>query len=75
MIKVRIQSNSVREEQLVAPTSTLRSVLDAAGVQYQSCTVNLDGMPLKAGDLDKTFADFGVTEVCWLTGITKQDNN
>lgn len=75
MIKVRIQSNSVREEVIVSPDSTLRKVLDDAGVNYAQAIVNIDGCPLKAGDIDKTFTEFNVKEACYLTAIVKQDNN
>lgn len=34
----------------------------------------LDGSSLAAGDLDKTFADFGIAEKCYLVNIAKQDN-
>ena len=36
--------------------------------------MNLDGTTLKAGDLNKTFADFGVTDSCYLLAVAKADN-
>ena len=43
-------------------TTTLRSILDQYQVNYMS-------------DLDKTFADCGVTEgTCYLLNVAKQDN-
>lgn len=75
MIKVRIQANSIREEVIVDPNTTLRKVLDDTGVQYSTAVVNIDGCPLRPGDMDKTFTAFGVTDTCFLTAIVKQDNN
>lgn len=75
MIKVRIQSNSIREEVIVPADTTVRKVLDDAGVNYAVAIVNIDGCPLKPGDLDKSFTDFGIKETCFLTAIVKQDNN
>jgi hypothetical protein len=36
--------------------------------------MNLDGSPLHPGDLDKTFADFGIAEKCYLLNVVKADN-
>jgi hypothetical protein len=36
--------------------------------------MNLDGAPLQPGDLDKTFAQFGITDKCFLLNVVKADN-
>lgn len=56
-------------------TTTLRSVLDEANVDYHHGQTNLDGRILSDADLDKTFADFGKTSgTAWLLNVAKQDN-
>ena len=56
-------------------TTTLRSILDQYQVNYMSGQTNLNGTILSAADLDKTFADCGVTEgSCYLLNVAKQDN-
>lgn len=74
MIKVTFGNNLKRESTIVSNDSTLRSVLDGAGFDYSRGAMTLDGATLKAGDLDKTFASFGITTQCFLLSVSKQDN-
>ena len=53
---------------------TLREALEDAEVDYMVGMMNLDGSPLSPGDLDRTFADFGITEKCYLLNVVKADN-
>lgn len=43
-------------------------------MDYTRGTIQLDSAPLGPGDLDKTFADFGITEKCYLLNVVKADN-
>ncbi len=74
MIQVTVGNNVKRERVLVPETATLRSVLEANEVDYTRGTMNLDGSPLGPGDLDKTFAQFGITEKTFLLNVVKADN-
>lgn len=74
MIKVRVGNNFQRSDVIVDSNTTLRQVLEDQGVDYTRGMTNLDGAMLAPGDLDKTFGDFGITEYCYLTNVTKQDN-
>lgn len=74
MIKVTLGTNLKRESQLVEETSTLRSALEAAGIDYSVGMITLDGATLRPGDLDKTFAEHGITEKCFLLSVVKADN-
>lgn len=74
MINVTLVLNLRRNTYPVDPNTTLRSVLEAHNVDYTSGQTKLDSSPLEPGDLDKTFADFGITEKCYLVNIVKQDN-
>lgn len=74
MIKVTVGNNVKRESVIVNPNSTLRAVLEQANVDYTSGVMHLDGSSLNPGDLDKTFANFGITEKCFLLNVVKADN-
>ena len=74
MIKVIVSNNVKRETVFVSDDRTLRSVLEENQIDYTRGMTNLDGSPLRAGDLDKTFADFNITEKCFLSAIVKTDN-
>lgn len=75
MIKVNFSSNVKR----IAPTvdentTTIRQFLEENEIDYSRAITSLDGCPLQAGDMDKTFAEFGITEKCLLTSVVKADN-
>ena len=74
MVKVVYGDNLNRNEDITSATTTLKSFLDAHGFDYSNRGMNLDGSPLSAGDLNKTFADFGVSESCYLLAVAKVDN-
>lgn len=74
MIKVVVGNNVKRETAIVDSTATLRSVLEDAGIDYTKGVMHLDGSSLAPGDLDKTFANFGITEKCFLLNVVKADN-
>jgi hypothetical protein len=74
MIKVTIGNNVKRNNVIVERDSTLREALEEQDIDYTSGIMNLDGSTLSPGDLDKTFADFGITEKCYLLNVVKADN-
>lgn len=74
MIKVVVGNNVSRETQIVDSTVTLRQVLEDANIDYTRGTMHLDGATLQPGDLDKTFADFGIADKCFLLNVVKADN-
>ena len=74
MINVTIGNNMSRKSVIIDENTTLRSALEANNVDYTIGTTSLDGSTLSAGDLDKTFAHFGVTEKCYLLNVVKADN-
>lgn len=74
MVKVVVGNNVKRESVIVDSSTTLRSVLEDAGIDYTLGVMHLDGSSLQAGDLDKTFADFGIAEKCFLLNVVKADN-
>lgn len=74
MIKVTVGNNVQRKSTIVDSSATLRQVLNAAQIDYTRGSMHLDGAPLQPGDLDKTFAQFGITEQCYLLNVVKTDN-
>jgi len=75
MIKVVMGNNVKRTDEVLLPPNTiLREALESAGIDYTRGVMNLDGSPLSPGDLDKTFADFGIVQKCFLLNVAKADN-
>lgn len=74
MIKVTIGNNVKRKVMVIDENTTLRAALYEAEVDYSRGTTNLSGTVLSQDDLDKTFADFGITDMCFLTNVAKADN-
>lgn len=74
MIKVVVGNNADKKRVVVDENVTLRSCLEENGIEYTRGMMHLDGATLRPGDLDKTFADFGITEKCFLLSVTKTDN-
>lgn len=73
IIRVSIGNNVDRKTVQVDDTSTLRSVIEENGFN-PNAGFNLSGRSLVHGDIDKTFADFGVDEYCSLMATQKADN-
>jgi hypothetical protein len=74
MIKVTMGNNVKRKTEIVDENTTLREALECAEIDYTAGIMNLDGSTLSPGDLDKTFADFGIAEKCYLLNVVKADN-
>ena len=74
MIKVTTGNNVKRKTEILDENTTLRQALEDAGIDYTTGIMNLDGSSLSPGDLDKTFADFGIVEKCFLLNVVKADN-
>lgn len=75
MIRVITGNNVRHNDPVIVPSSTtLRVVLENNGIDYTRGVMHLDGASLQAGDLDKTFDDFGVSSSCFLLNVVKADN-
>lgn len=74
MIKVTIKKNTTAQSVIIDENTTLRQALENAGIDYSVGTTSLDGVTLPAGGIDKTFADYGITEKCYLMNVAKFDN-
>lgn len=74
MIQVFVGNNMGRKQVIVDENTALKKVLEDNGIDYAVGMTSLDGATLGAGDLNKTFADFGITEKCYLLNVVKADN-
>lgn len=74
MFKIIVGNNTDRWETLVDPSTTLRSCLEAEGIDYTDGAIHLDGSTLRPGDLDRTFEEVGITSKCFLIRVKKLDN-
>jgi hypothetical protein len=75
MIQVTIGKNAGAPRTVVAtPDQTPRKILEENSVEYARATVTLDGSTLRAGEMDKTFSELGITEKCYLFAVTKVEN-
>ncbi len=74
MISVVIGNNMGRSTSIIDSSTTIRKALENNDIDYSLGMTSLDGSTLRAGDLDKTFEDFGITEKCYLLQTVKADN-
>jgi hypothetical protein len=75
MIQVTVGNNLNRQKVVVDEnTATPRKVLEENEIEYAAATIHMDGCSLKPGDLDKTFADLGVTTQTYLLAVVKTEN-
>ena len=73
-IRVNVGNNMKRTSVLVDNSATLKSVLEDAEIDYSAGVTTLDGAPLQPGEINKTFAAFGVAEKATLICVVKADN-
>lgn len=74
MIKITVGNNVKRVTVFEDETKTPRQVLEENEINYTSGVTTLDGAPMQHGDMDKSFADLGITEKCYLLCVVKADN-
>lgn len=74
MIRVNYGTSLERHEALVHPDTTIREFLEENNIDYSVNSPFLDSTSLGAGDLDKSFADFNITDHCRLSVIVKAVN-
>ena len=75
MIKVNVSSNFVSNTYEVdESTTTVRSVLDQAGIDYNRFQVLLGAQTVTKTKLYQTFVQLGVYDDCFLSTTTKADS-
>lgn len=73
-VKVTYGNNMKRGTELVEDTMTPRQLLEEKEINYATGITTLDGAPLGRGDLDRSFAELGITDKCYLLCVVKADN-
>ena len=74
MVKVFVGNNVTRRAVIVDENTSLRKVSEDNQIDYSLGMTTLDGATLQAGELDKSFKDFGITEQCYLMNTAKAVN-
>lgn len=74
MIKVVVGNNVKRETVLVDENCTVKALLEQKGIDYTSQAPTLDGCTLTPSELNKSFAENGITDKCFLLSVKKTDN-
>jgi hypothetical protein len=74
IIKVTIGTNTERKTVTVDNNESIKKVLTDNAVNYASCVIHLDGMPLNVSELNGTFADLNITDECSLLAVVKASN-
>ena len=74
IIKISIGTNTERKTITADNTKTIKEVLSENDVNYTSCVIHLDGLPLSVSELNSTFADLNITDECSLLAVVKASN-
>lgn len=74
MINVTIGNNMGRTTTNFPEDTTLREAFESQNIDYSAGMNSLDGSTLQPGDLDKTFAELGITNRCHLMNVAKMQN-
>jgi hypothetical protein len=74
VVRVTVGNNVQKETKDVPSTETLRTTLENANIDYTRGITTIDGSSLKAGDMDKTYAELGITGRTFLLNVVKADN-
>ena len=74
MIKAHIGNNLSNSAYFLDDGVTLRQAFDQANINYGIGMNSLDGCTLQPGDLDKTFAEMGIKDECFLLNVAKAVN-
>lgn len=74
-IQVTVGSVTNRKNIVVTNTTTLRDAFKESGIEYAGATIQVDGVNIGVGDLDKSFVELGIEgDECMLIAVVKADN-
>ena len=71
MVIVSLISQTGRVERIVADNTIIRQFLINNNVNPESGMTSVSGTTLSTGELDKTFADFGISDHCFVANVAK----
>lgn len=73
-IKVSVGTVTKKKAVIVDNSKTPKDALNQAEVDYSTTTTFLDGAPLTAPEMNKSFADLGINTDCMLVTNAKTSN-
>lgn len=74
MIKVISGTSLNKQELILSADTTLMEAAEQAGLNVGAGGITLNGSMVSANEFNKTFADFGVADKCYLLQVVKADN-
>lgn len=74
IIKVTIGTNTERKTITTDNSKTIKAVLTENDINYSSCVIHLDGLPLSVSELNSTFESLNITDECSLLAVVKATN-
>ena len=74
MIKVIVGTSLNKTEMVVSSDTTLMQACEEAGLNIASGGITFNGSTVRPDEFNKTFADFGVVDKCFLMQVVKADN-
>lgn len=75
MITVKIGTNSNRKSIIADPNKTPKDLFNQEGIDYSRATAQLDGESLTAANMNKSLAELGIKDSCYLIAVVKTDNS
>lgn len=74
IIRVTVGTNLDRAVMNYPSDTTVRKILEDNQINYSTTTIFFDGNTVKAGEMDKTLADFNVADNCYIIAAQKTEN-
>jgi len=74
IINVTIGTNLNRTQISVTSDKTIRQLLEENGINYATTTIFIDGVTVQLGDMDKSLAELGITNSCYIIAAQKTEN-
>lgn len=74
MIKVISGTNLNKTELVLSADTTIMEAAEQAGLNVGAGGITLNGSMVSANEFNKTFADFNITDKCYLLQVVKADN-
>jgi len=74
MIKVISGTSLNKVELVIDANTTIMEAAEKANLNVAAGGITLNGSVVGGGDFNKTFADYGVTDKCYLLQVVKADN-
>ena len=74
IINVTIGTNLYRTQIAVTSDKTVRELLEENNINYATTTIFIDGVTVQLGDMDKSLAELGITNSCYIIAAQKTEN-